>query len=119
MFGCSKIVTINKLAAIERIKQKPKLKVILKAFVTDLFAATEEESQPLYDKKTKVWQFFFPYIFPGIALGILGNVEKLLSARKVKLNRFPGDCLYEENILFYLSEDELETYFIMNKLIKE
>ena len=54
-----------------------------------------------------------------MTLDILGNVEKLLSARKIKLNHFPGDCLYEKNIVFYLSEDALETYFIMNKLIKE
>ena len=119
MLNYSQILTINKLAAIKRIKQKPKLKITLNAFVTDLLAATEEVSQPLYDEKTKVWQFFFPYAFPEMALDILRNIEKLLSARKIKLNRFPGDCLYEKNILFYLSEDELETYFIMNKLIKE
>lgn len=119
MLNHGKIITTNKLAAIKRIKQEPKLKVILNVFVADLLAVTEEASLPLYDEKTKVWQFFFPYAFPEMALDILGNVEKLLSARKIKLNRFPGDCLYEKNILFYLSEDELETYFIMNKLIKE
>ena len=119
MLNYSQIVTINKLAAIKRIKQKPKLKTILNAFVTDLIAATGEVSQPLYDEKTKMWQFFFPYAFPEMTLDILGNVEKLLSARKIKLNHFPGDCLYEKNIVFYLSEDALETYFIMNKLIKE
>ena len=114
MLDHDKIITTNKFAAIKRIKQEPKLKMILNAFVTDLLAVTEEASLPLYDEKTKVWQFFFPYAFPEMALDILGNAEKLL-----KLNRFPGDCLYEKNILFYLSEDELETYFIMNKLIKE
>lgn len=119
MLNYSQMVTINKLAASKRIKQEPKLKVTLNTFVTDLLAATEEVSQPLYDEKTKVWQFFFPYAFPEMALDILRNVERLLSARKIKLNRFPGDYLYEKNILFYLSEDELETYFIMNKLIKE
>lgn len=119
MLNYSQMTITNKIAAIKRIKQKPKLKITLNAFVTDLFAATEEVSQPLYDEKTKVWQFFFPYAFPEMTLDILGNIEKLLSARKIKLNRFPGDCLYEKNILFYLSEDELETYFIMSKLIEE
>lgn len=119
MLNHSQIVTINKLAAIKRIKQKPKLKIILNAFVTDLIAATGEVSQPLYDEKTKMWQFFFPYAFPEMTLDILGNVEKLLSVRKIKLNHFLGDYLYEKNIVFYLSEDALETYFIMSKLIEE
>ena len=113
------VMTQNVVAAAERIRQKPELKRQLNDLVTKLFSATVEVVQPLYDQKTGLWQFFFPHIFSGMDDYIIKNVEELLSSRKIKPKRFPEKSLRQKNIMFCLTEDDIELFFVMDKLVEE
>lgn len=109
----------NRSAAAERIRQRPELKRQLNNLVTRLVSVTAEVVRPLYDQKTGLWQFFFPYIFPGVDDHILKSAEELLSSRKIKLKHFPEESLRQKNIMFCLTEDDIELFFVMNKLMEE
>lgn len=110
-------LTKRRLDAMARLRQKPKLKKTLGILLENIIAETGEVAQPLYDNKGH-WQFHFPYAFKELALDILRDMQKVFENRGLTLHRFPNDCLYDENTLFYMTENEIETYFVMNKLVE-
>lgn len=110
-------ITKRRLDAIARLKQKPKLKKTLTILLENIVAETGEVAHPLYDNKGH-WQFHFPYAFKELALDILQNMKKVFENKGLELHRFPNDYLYDENTLFYMTENEIETYFVMDKLVE-
>lgn len=102
-------------------KANTKRKELLFAIVSNITDLTSEAINVSYNSIMDRWVFVFTHAFPSQKTLLLAAVTKHLVKRGLKLHTLLLDrqALYDDVIAFYLSEDEIETYFIMNKLIKE
>lgn len=103
------------------IKVNTKEKELVNAIVRDIIDLTSEDINVSYNSIINRWVFVFSYAFPSQKTLLLAAVTKHLVDRGLTLHTLLLDRepRYDDTVAFYLSENELETYFVMNKLIKE
>lgn len=102
-------------------KADTKRKELLNTIVRDITDLTSEVINVSYNSIMNRWVFVFTYAFPSQKTLLLAAVTKHLVDRGLTLHTLLLDrqAMYDDTIAFYLSESEIETYFVMNKLIKE
>ena len=102
-------------------KADTKRKELLNTIVRDITDLTSEVINVSYNSIMNRWVFVFTYAFPSQKTLLLAAVTKHLVDRGLTLHTLLLDrrAMYDDTVAFYLSESEIETYFVMNKLIKE
>lgn len=110
------LLTERRKIAIDRLRKYKKLHKILGIILENMMRETSELAQPLceYVNNEIQWQFYFPYAFDNLYQYIFDEAKKLFETHGIKIHAVNNNI---KGIVFYLTEDELETYYVMNKLI--
>lgn len=105
-------ITQKRIDSMTRLRQNKKLQKLLGIIVSDILQETSEVAQPLYYNGQ--WQFYFTYAFEGSRELVIKYMQARLEARGLQLHECPTN---NNRIWFYMSEEELESYYVMNKLV--